>query len=273
MPKKNATGGKKHRRAKNVQENNFVDIPSEDQYFAKVTKILGSGKISCNYYIPQLNLKTNNIDWEIKESMGIIRGKMMRRIWINLDDIILVTERDFDKNKVDVIEKFNQSQLSYLKNKIAFPKINIIQDDDICFVAQKTKKAERIEKISYDNLYNELDEHDAKHNINNSDSENNNNNNNNNTMNTMNITHNSNTSDNNNITMNITNNSNTSDNTSDNASDNASDNTSDNTSDNASDNASDNEEYDSSKQYESFKQYENDKKESKEYSMDNIDNI
>ena len=259
MPKKNATGGKKHRRAKNVQENNFVDIPSEDQYFAKVTKILGSGKISCNYYIPQLNLKTNNIDWEIKESMGIIRGKMMRRIWINLDDIILVTERDFDKNKVDVIEKFNQSQLSYLKNKIAFPKINIIQDDDICFVAQKTKKAERIEKISYDNLYNELDEHDAKHNINNSDSENNNNNN--NTMNTMNITHNSNTSDNNNITMNITNNSNTSDNTSDNASD------------NASDNESDNEEYDSSKQYESFKQYENDKKQSKEYSMDNIDNI
>ena len=257
MPKKNATGGKKHRRAKNVQENNFVDIPSEDQYFAKVTKILGSGKISCNYYIPQLNLKTNNIDWEIKESMGIIRGKMMRRIWINLDDIILVTERDFDKNKVDVIEKFNQSQLSYLKNKIAFPKINIIQDDDICFVAQKTKKAERIEKISYDNLYNELDEHDAKHNINNSDSDSENNNNNN----TMNITNNSNTSDNNNITMNITNNSNTSDNTSDNASD------------NASDNESDNEEYDSSKQYESFKQYENDKKQSKEDSMDNIDNI
>ena len=99
MPKKNTNGGRKHRRAKNIQENNYVDIPGEDQYFAKVTKLLGSGRISCEYYIPQLNAKTCSIDWIKNIGLGVIRGKMIKRIYINVDDIILVTPREFEKGK------------------------------------------------------------------------------------------------------------------------------------------------------------------------------
>ena len=157
MPKKNPHGGKKHKRAKNIQENNHVDIPGEDQYFAKVTKLLGSGRVNVDYYIPQLDLKTQSINWCIKQAIGIIRGKMIKRVYINLDDIILITPRDFDKTKVDVIEKYNSSQINFLKNKVAFPKINIIQEDDeICFISRRRNKTEKTENISYQNIYDEL---------------------------------------------------------------------------------------------------------------------
>lgn len=157
MPKKNPHGGKKHKRAKNHQENNHVDIPGEDQYFAKVTKLLGANKVNVDYYIPQLDLKTQSINWCIKQGIGIIRGKMIKRVYINVEDIILVTPRDFDKTKVDVIEKYNSSQINFLKNKVAFPKINIIQEDDeICFMSRRRNKTEKTENISYQNIYDEL---------------------------------------------------------------------------------------------------------------------
>ena len=52
-------GGKKHRRGKNISSDNNAVIPDEQQYFAYVTKILGSGRVSLDYYIPKFNDKTN----------------------------------------------------------------------------------------------------------------------------------------------------------------------------------------------------------------------
>jgi hypothetical protein len=43
-------GGKKHKRAKNLVINDKVDIPEEGQYFGKVIKMLGSGRLNLNYY-------------------------------------------------------------------------------------------------------------------------------------------------------------------------------------------------------------------------------
>jgi len=127
-------GGKKHRRAKNTTTDNKAVLPDEKQYFAYVTKILGSGRVNLDYYIPKIDEKTNEIlDWDKQSKIGIIRGKMMRRVYVNLNDIVLVTERDFDKSKVDIIEKYQMTQIAYLKKFSNFPPMNEISNNDIEF--------------------------------------------------------------------------------------------------------------------------------------------
>lgn len=127
-------GGKKHRRGKNISIDTKIDIPDDYQYFAYVTKILGSGRVNLDYYIPKFNEKTNEIiEWDKKSKIGVIRGKMMRRVYVNLGDLVLITERDFDTSKVDIIEKYQPSQVPYLKKYANLPPINDILDNDVEF--------------------------------------------------------------------------------------------------------------------------------------------
>ena len=61
MPSKvKGKGGKKHRRAKNVIVTDYVELPDQDQYFGFVTKILGSGRVTLNYFKEKINDKTKS---------------------------------------------------------------------------------------------------------------------------------------------------------------------------------------------------------------------
>ena len=137
MPSKlKGKGGKKHRRAKNVVVTDYVELPDQDQYFGYVTKILGSGRVTLNYFKEKINDKTNEFEeWIQFTKIGIIRGKMMKRVYVNLNDLVLVSERDFDSSKVDIIGKYEQHQIPLLKKKTNFPNIaNLIgQGDDVEF--------------------------------------------------------------------------------------------------------------------------------------------
>jgi translation initiation factor 1A len=131
---KKGKGGKKHRRGKNISTDIKIDIPDEYQYFAYVNKILGSGRVNLDYYIPKFNENTNEIiDWDKKTKIGVIRGKMMRRVYVNLGDLVLITERDFDDSKVDIIDKYQTTQFAYLKKYANLPPINDILDNDVEF--------------------------------------------------------------------------------------------------------------------------------------------
>ena len=132
MGKPKNFGGKKHRRGKNQQITSKVDIPDEGQYFGYITKILGGGFVSVTYYIP--TIKEDSIDWIQNEKKGKIRGKMMRRVWININDIVLITERGFDDKTIDIISKFTQDNIEYLKKQcIPIPNINNMFNNDILF--------------------------------------------------------------------------------------------------------------------------------------------
>ena len=57
-------------------------------------------------------------------------------IFVNPGDIILITERDFDIKKVDIISRFDTSQLDYLKDHMGsimpdFNKLN--NENDVLF--------------------------------------------------------------------------------------------------------------------------------------------
>ena len=130
-------GGKKHRRGKNTTPEQKIDLPDEFQFFAYVTKILGNRQVSLDYYVPKHCEKTNKIiEWTKHSKIGNIRGKMRKRVFVNLGDIVLVTERDFDASKVDIIDKYQPSQLSYLKSYVDIPPINELSGGDIHFEEQ-----------------------------------------------------------------------------------------------------------------------------------------
>jgi hypothetical protein len=75
---------------------------------------------------------------------------MRKRVFVNLGDIVLVTERDFDSSKVDIIEKYLPSHMSYLKRHMELPPINELsgcadihfeyEDDNIEYDKSNIKK-------------------------------------------------------------------------------------------------------------------------------------
>ena len=134
MGKPKNFGGKKHRRGKNILISDKTDIPTNGQYFGYASKILGNGFVNICYYIPIDN--KNEVIWDKKEKKGKIRGKMMRRVWINIDDIVLVTERDFDEKTIDIISKFSISNIDYLKKQnVKIPNINnMFGDEEVEFL-------------------------------------------------------------------------------------------------------------------------------------------
>ena len=104
MPPKSKTtgkGGKGHKRAKNggpeeAQVKELV-LRGVGQVYGKVSKMLGNGRISCKAYF----------DSGEKTIMCIIPGKFRKRMWISPEDIILISIRDYQDNKADVLYKYS----------------------------------------------------------------------------------------------------------------------------------------------------------------------
>ena len=65
---------------------------------------------------------------------------MMKRVYVNLGDLVLISERDFDDSKVDIIGKYETHQIPILKKKTNFPNITNLngQGDDIEFDFEET---------------------------------------------------------------------------------------------------------------------------------------
>merc|ERR1712038_1955415 len=88
-----------------------------------------------------------------------IRGKMRKKVWVGQSDIILVSLRDYQDAKADVILKYSSDEARNLKSYGEFPetvKINETvtfgeeaQDDDIEFddVGSSEEEDEKFDKI------------------------------------------------------------------------------------------------------------------------------
>ena len=125
MPK-NVKGGSKHKKMKN--NSNSEDTltaekilkSGEDQDYGKVEKILGSGRFTliCNDNIRRL---------------GIIRGNMRKKKWVNLGNIVIYSVRDYEKDKVDIIHVYTNNILKLIQHKmnLNFNISDVDNDDDI----------------------------------------------------------------------------------------------------------------------------------------------
>eukprot|EP00940_MAST-03C_sp_MAST-3C-sp2_P003294 g3294.t1 len=104
MPKNKGKGGKNRRRGKNEKEETkrALDFKEHGQEYAQVLKMLGNGRLQAYCF-------------DGKKRLCRIRGKMRKRVWVQVGDIVLVGLREFQDEKADVIQKYTPDEARNLK--------------------------------------------------------------------------------------------------------------------------------------------------------------
>jgi len=88
-----------------VQGEKNRDVPHAEpgvSEYAWITKMLGNGRVLAK-------------NMEKVERLGIIRGNMRKREWMGVGDLVLVTLRGFQDDKVDIVFKYNDSEVRMLR--------------------------------------------------------------------------------------------------------------------------------------------------------------
>jgi translation initiation factor 1A len=107
----NNKGGKKYKRNKQeVKENKNTRFKEENesQEYAQITKALGN----CRFEVLCFDGKTR---------MATMCGKMRKRVFVNQGEFILVSLRDWQDSKCDIIDKYNANDVQKLKQKKCIP--------------------------------------------------------------------------------------------------------------------------------------------------------
>lgn len=132
---KNKFGGKGAKRQSNKAVNENLSrkllLKEDEQNYGKVIKCLGS----CRFEIFGMDGKTY---------LGVARGKMRKKIWINLNNIVLFSYRNFEDDKIDIIHKYNEDEVKQLIKLKEIPSkieeltngvnnVNDSEDDGILF--------------------------------------------------------------------------------------------------------------------------------------------
>jgi translation initiation factor 1A len=107
MPK-NKKGGKKFKRGKKSRMDDDKKIQcadqTEGQMYALVTKALGDRRFDV-------------LCMDGKNRMCHVAGRMKKRSFVRVNDVVLISVRDFEPAKGDIILKYDVSQASRLDNE------------------------------------------------------------------------------------------------------------------------------------------------------------
>jgi len=118
---KNKSRGDRKKK-KNFQENSKekreLVFKQKDQEYAQILKMLGNNR--CDTYC-----------FDGVRRLCHIRGKMRKRIWINVGDIVLIGKRDFQEKKGDIIQKYFPEEAKSLKDYGELPTNIFINDGKI----------------------------------------------------------------------------------------------------------------------------------------------
>ncbi|GAA6014742.1 hypothetical protein JCM11491_001960 [Sporobolomyces phaffii] len=119
MPKNKGKGGKNRRRGKNENDGDKRELvfKEEGQEYAQVLKMLGNGRVEAMCF-------------DGEKRLAHIRGKMRKKVWINQGDIILLSLRDFQDDKADVIQKYTADEARNLKAYGELPETAKINETD-----------------------------------------------------------------------------------------------------------------------------------------------
>ncbi|KAK7969372.1 eukaryotic translation initiation factor 1A [Apiospora saccharicola] len=119
MPKNKGKGGKNRRRGKNENddEKRELTFKEDGQEYAQVVKMLGNGRLEAYCF-------------DGTKRLAHIRGKLRKKVWINNGDIILLSLRDYQDDKGDVILKYNADEARSLKSYGELPESAKINETD-----------------------------------------------------------------------------------------------------------------------------------------------
>ena len=117
MPK-NKIGGKKHKGKKNdVKVAKTLEVPEENESIGQVSRANGNGRFSVRC-----------IDGVTR--LGILRGTMRKRVWINRLDLLLVEPWDFETDKCSILHKYDDDEYEKLKILGHIPKEFKLEGDE-----------------------------------------------------------------------------------------------------------------------------------------------
>ena len=119
MGKKNTIGGKgyKKKKASSAEfDKKLLELAEAGQSYALVNKMLGGCRVDCTLYGSGCISSGKDIrgGGAGTTAIGIIRGAMRKKVYINALDVILVSIRDYEPGKVDVIHKYNNDEVREL---------------------------------------------------------------------------------------------------------------------------------------------------------------
>jgi len=119
MPKNKGKGGKNRRRGKNENEDMKRELVFREasQQYAQVIKMLGNGRLEAQCF-------------DSVKRLCHIRGKLRKKVWINMGDIILVGLRDFQDEKADVILKYTPDEARKLQSLGEIPNTTKINEEE-----------------------------------------------------------------------------------------------------------------------------------------------
>ncbi|KAL7009632.1 Translation initiation factor 1A [Cystobasidiomycetes sp. EMM_F5] len=119
MPKNKGKGGKNRRRGKNENDDEKRELvfKEDGQEYAQVIKMLGNGRLEAMCF-------------DGEKRLAHIRGKMRKKVWINQGDIILLSLREFQDDKADVIQKYTADEARNLKAYGELPETAKINETD-----------------------------------------------------------------------------------------------------------------------------------------------
>merc|ERR1711939_1206542 len=117
--KNKGKGGKNRRRGKNENDNEKRELTfkEEGQEYAQVVKMLGNGRLEAPCF-------------DGAKRLGHIRGKLRKKVWINQGDIILLSLREYQDEKGDVILKCSADEARSLKAYGELPENAKINETD-----------------------------------------------------------------------------------------------------------------------------------------------
>ena len=118
---KNKTGGSKHKKRKKgsgVEIERELIFKEDCQEYAQAVRMLGNCKLECQCFDGITRL-------------GHIRGKIKKKARIITGDIILLSLRDFEDGKADVIHVYNIKEVRNLKSYGEIPENVKINECDV----------------------------------------------------------------------------------------------------------------------------------------------
>ena len=144
MPRGRGRGGKRGKRKGGFGGKRELVYKEDGQEYGQIQKLLGSGRMSCMCF--------DGVERLVK-----VRGKFKRRVWVNVNDIVLVNVREFEESKGDIVHVYYYDEAKQLKQQGELPKdlkieksktndegdLDIQFEEDEAEVKKKTVKKEK----------------------------------------------------------------------------------------------------------------------------------
>ena len=118
----NKKGGKKHKKGKKSSqfETKQLRFKEDGQEYAQIIKMKGNCRFDVKCF-------------DGKDRIAILCGKMRKRVFVNMKDIVLVSIRDFQDDKCDIIDLYDDTHVHQLKSGNHIPEfIKSGEDNEFC---------------------------------------------------------------------------------------------------------------------------------------------